>query len=456
MTTTSASSQSAVRTLLRRVARPTFSAVMTVVSLVLLLALSMTSALGAMVAIGVALFLLGLICLGLERTAEALVILGVFLMPMTRFHNSGALSFVTAADAALALGFVLMFPDLIRRPLWLPAPFAIGAIGVFFTAVISSLLSEDPLISLNATTRLVVGSFGLTVLVAWWSPGLKKVVVIAWAYVLGNVANGFYASIEGAQVNGRRSGLAEHPNFAGMCALLAILLIPFLVTQTPRQRRWIPIAAGMVCFWALWASGSRAALAALIVVAVVYPLLSRSVLAGLGLLSVFAVGVVFFQQLVNAVGAESALGRLLGKGTTSSSDESREQIARATFEQFMSDPILGVGLVHPLQAHIIYLQVMAGLGMVGLLAFLLAGSIMMRPLVMLKPPYSLLALPVLAYALAGLVSNLLWDRYIWITLALAVLAPRLAADEPQKISFERPRPPLRALERQGDWRMRED
>jgi hypothetical protein len=431
MTAVSAQSAYAERKLFRRVALPTWvAAIVTGVSLVLLSVLAVADTVGSVVALGIALLMLGLICVGLERTGEAFVILGVFLVTMTKFHSPGALSFVSAADAAMAVGFMLMFPDLIRRPLRLPATFAVGAIGVFFAAVISSLLSEDPLISLNATTRLVVGSFGLTILVAWWSPGLKKVVVIVWAYVLSNVANAFYASITGVQPNGRRSGLAEHPNFMGMCALLAIVLIPFLLTQTPRQRRWIPVAAGLVCLWGLWTSGSRAALAALIVVIVVYPLLSRSVIAGLGLLTTFAVGVVFSQQLVNAAGSESALGRLIGKGTTSSSDESREEIAVATLEQFMSHPILGVGLVHPLQAHIIYLQVMAGLGMVGLLLFLLAGSVMIRPLVMLKPPYSLLALPVLAYAVAGLVSNLLWDRYIWITLALAVLAPRLAADEP--------------------------
>lgn len=445
MTTVSSTPMMAERRLLRRIAPPTVvAAISTVVSLVLLSVLAVTSSQGAVVAIGIALVLLGLVCLGLGRTAEAFVILGAFLVPMNDLHRTGAFSFVTAADAAFVLGFGLMFPDLVRRPLRLPATFVVGAIGVFFAAVISSMLSEAPLTGLNATTRLVVGAFGITVLLAWWSPSRKKVVVLAWAYVLGNVGSAVYAIVDGTKwSDGRRSGLAEHPNFFGLGALLAIALIPFLLTQTPRQRRWILVVAGLACFWGLWTSGSRGALAALIGLAVIYPLISRSVTAGLGMFAVFAVGMTFSQQLLSESGSGNALGRLLGEGTASTSDGSREQVAEAALEQFQSSPILGVGLVDPLQAHIIYLQIMAALGVVGLLAFLLAVSATVRPVITLQPPFNLLALPALSYATVGFVTNVLWDRYIWITLALALLAPRLAADESQTISPEQPRAPLR-------------
>lgn len=449
MTPASARRERAERNLGRRIARPTLvAAILTAVSLVLLSVLAVTSSQGAIVAIGVALVLLGLVCLGLGRTAEVFLILGAILVPMNDLHISGPLSFVTAGDAAFALGFGLMFPDLVRRPLRLPTTFAVGAIGVFFTAVISSLLSEAPLISLNATTRLVVGAFGITVLLAWWGPSRKKVVVLVWAYVLGNVMSAVYAVSGGTRLSdGRRSGLTEHPNFFGLAALLGIVLIPFLMTQTPRRWRWILVVAGSVCFWAIWASGSRAALATLIAVAVIYPLLSRSVLAGLGLLGATAVVMLFSQQLLSEAGSGSALGRLLGGETSSESDESRRQVAEAAFQQFQSHPILGVGLVEPLQAHIIYLQIMAALGVVGLLAFLFAVSATVRPVITLQPPFNLLALPALSYATVGFVSNVLWDRYIWITLALALLAPRLAADELQPISPEQPRP-LRGLAHQ--------
>lgn len=434
MTTFSAPRERARRSLRRRLGHPTLvAAILTVVSLAMLLPLAATSMPGSVVAIGVTLVLLGLICLGLGRTAEAFVILGAFLIPMNDLHTSGPLSFVTAGDAAFAIGFGLMFPDLVGRPLRLPTIFVVGVVGVLVTAMVSSLLSEEPLTSLNATARLVVGAFGITVLLAWWGPSLKKVVVLAWAYVFGNVGSAAYAAIDGTTwSDGRRNGLAEHPNFFGLSALFAIALIPILLSQTPRQRRWILVVAGLACFWGLWTSGSRAALAVMIGIAVIYPMILRSIAAGLGLLTVFAVSMTFLQQLLSVSGSGNALGRLLGEGSASQSDGSREEVAAAALDQFMSHPILGVGLVHPQEAHIIYLQVMAGMGVVGVLAFLLVIWATVRPILTLKPPLSLLALPALSYATVGLVTNVLWERYIWIMLGLALLAPRLAADEAEE------------------------
>jgi hypothetical protein len=416
-----------------RVARPTLvAACVTVAILVPLCVLAVSPVPGsAAISIGVALLALGLVGLGLVRTAEAFVLLGAFLAPMNNLHTSGALSFVTAADAAFAVGFGLMVPDLIRRPLRLPATFVVGAIGVLFAALISSLLSEAPLASLNGVVRLVVGAFGLAALIVWWAPDLKKTVVVAWAYVLGNVVSVGNAVIENATTwDGRRAGLAEHPNMFGLCALLGLSLIPFLLTQTPRPRRWMPVAAGLVCFWGVWTSGSRGALAALVVVALVYPLISRSVLAALGLLAAFAVGMIFEKQLLGESASGNALGRLLGQGSATGSDEAREQVAEAALEQFQSHPILGVGLVDVLAAHVIYLQIIAAMGVIGLAFFVLAGWATVRPALVLNAPLSLLALPAMSYATLGWVTPVLWDRYIWVTLGLSLLAPYLAIESP--------------------------
>ena len=45
---------------------------------------------------------------------------------MNDLHTSGAASFVTAADAVFAVGFALMMPELLRRPLRLPPAFVLG------------------------------------------------------------------------------------------------------------------------------------------------------------------------------------------------------------------------------------------------------------------------------------------------------------------------------------------
>jgi O-antigen ligase len=276
-----------------------------------------------------------------------------------------------------------------------------------------------------------VGAFGLATLIAWWGPGLKKAVALAWAYVLGNCASVAYALIQGeTSWEGRRAGWSEHPNIYGLCGLLGVSLIPFLVSQTARSHRWIPVAVGLVNFWALWTSGSRGALAALIVVAVVYPLLSRSVLAGLGLLGVLTTVLVFSEQLLGGAASSNALGRLLGQGSATGSDTEREQLAEAALDQFWSHPILGASLVDVIEAHIIYLQIIAAMGIIGLLFFIVAGWATIRPAFTLEPPLSLLALPALSYATVGWVTPLLWDRYIWVTLGLSLIAPYLVAKGP--------------------------
>lgn len=422
-----------------RVNRPTMVAATTTGAILLpLVALTFTSTLGAIAAVVVAVLVLGLATLGLGRTAQTLVILGALLAPMNDLTAPGGASFVTAADAAFALGFLLMMPDLLARELRLPPAFLIGVAGVGSIALISSLLSENPALSLNSTARLLIGAFGLAVLISWWAPGRKKVVALAWAYVLGNIVSVGYGIVDGPALNdGRLFGLTEHPNIFGLCSLLAMGLIPFLISQTDPEHRWIPVVAGFVCMYGIWVSGSRGALAALIAVALVYPMLRRSIPAALALLGVFAVGVAFSEPLLTSTSSGNALGRLLGSGSADASNTEREQLADQAVEQFLSNPVLGVGLAEVLAAHVIYLQIAAGLGVIGLTFYLLALWATARPAMVLSPPFNLLALPALAYGTLGFVTPVLWDRYIWIVLALSLLAPRLAAEADEELESVR-------------------
>ena len=252
--------------------------------------------------------------------------------------------------------------------------------------------------------------------------------LLASAYVVGNVVSIGYAVIRNeASSEGRRAGLSEHPNVFGLCALLAVALIPFILTQVPRSWRMIPLGLGVVCLYGVWSSGSRAAFAALIAVGIVYPVLARSVPAGLALLAGFTAFLAFAGQLLDETSSSNALGRLLGAGSASGSDQAREDLLGQAVDQFLSSPILGNGLADLLAAHVIYVQVAAGLGVLGLAFYLLVLWSTVRPVTTLTPPHSLLALPALAYVTVGFVTPVLWDRYIWTVLALALLAPRLAA-----------------------------
>ena len=163
--------------------------------------------------------LLALIVLGFGRTAEFFVILGACLVPMSNLHPVDAVSFITVADAAFAVGFGLMLPDLMRRPLHLPPVFALGVAGVLTVALFSSLLSDQPVGSLNFLARLLVGAFGLSILIIWWNPDRTRVLLVASAYVVGNVMSIGYAVVRTRGIrDGRRAGLSEHPNVFGLTA----------------------------------------------------------------------------------------------------------------------------------------------------------------------------------------------------------------------------------------------
>jgi hypothetical protein len=109
------------------------------------------------------------------------------------------------------------------------------------------------------------------------------------------------------------------------------------------------------------------------------------------------------------------------------SDVARQQLFEQAVDRFWSSPIIGTGLADVIEAHVIYVQILAGLGVIGLAFYLLVLWSTVQPLTVLTPPYSLLALPALSYVTLGFVTSVMWDRYIWTLMALALLAPRLAA-----------------------------
>ena len=74
---------------------------------------------------------------------------------------------------------MLLIPDLLRSPLRLPSVFAFGVAGMMTVALFSSLLSDQPVASLNVLARLLVGAFGLSIFIVWWNPDRTRVVLLA-------------------------------------------------------------------------------------------------------------------------------------------------------------------------------------------------------------------------------------------------------------------------------------
>ena len=163
------------------------AAVITGLALVVLIPVAVSSTPATIVVFFAILLFLALIVLGLGHTAEFFIFVGACMVPMSNVHPVDAVSFITVADAAFAVGFGLMLPDLLQRPLHLPSIFFFGVAGVLTVALFSSLLSDQPVASLGLLARLLVGAFGLSTLIIWWNPNRTRVVMLASAYVLGNV-----------------------------------------------------------------------------------------------------------------------------------------------------------------------------------------------------------------------------------------------------------------------------
>ncbi len=404
--------------------RSAVPAIVTGLALVLLVPRAASSVVVGVVLLLVLTGVAVLAVVGFEGAAIGFLVLGTALSPLDNLRPVAALAFASTSDIILLLGVFALVPVLIGRRLVID-PLFLGAGAAFVVvSLFTSALAADPGTSLNNLLRLVVGALLLPIFYMAWRPPRAVVVSLALAYVAGNVANVVAAdTVGGVGDGGRRIGYSTHPNVMGLCAMLAIALLPFLLAAVPRGWRPAVVAATAVCAWGVWISGSRAALVAAGAVLVLWVLVSRSVtvaltLFGLGLVPLYYVGV----NISNLAASDNALGRLLGGGSSQGSNAEREVIAREAWEVFLSHPILGNGLSDVLKAHNIYLQVAAAVGIVGFAFFVvMLGSTVVRSL-SLDRVGGLLVLPCLGYLMIGFMTTILWDRYVWAVLALPFLA----------------------------------
>lgn len=414
-----------------RASAPTTVPILVVVGLMyVLLRVTTMSSFTAIAAAGAAALVLLVTAAGLEGAAIALLTIGVALSPMDALRPVAAVEFVAASDVFLALGFGVLLPILIVRPARVNSAYVLAAGVLVLMCILSSVLSEFPLLSLNSTARLVVGALTLPFLFSLWQPPKNITILFASAFVLGNCFNLVSSFWRGIGDGGRRIGYSTHPNILGLAALLGLALIPFLLDAMPRWRLFT-LLAGAGCAYAIWVSGSRAALLAAVAVALLYLVFTRSVPGALALfgLSIPALYIVADAYLSNENDSATALGRLLGGGSSQGSDQARVQLAEKAWDIFQAHPIIGSGLAEVMEAHNIYLQIAAAIGVVGAAVFLLVLGLVALRAFSLPKPFDLLILPVLGYAMIGVMTPILWDRYVWCVLALPFLVPWNSGDD---------------------------
>jgi O-antigen ligase len=393
-----------------------------------LVALSAAGTIQTLVAVSLAAGCLALVALGPERLGTALFTLAMFTAPENTVRPSASATFVTVSDLLLGLAVLLLFPIMLRGAVRLPAAFVVGSTLLAIGVLLSSLLSPDPVPGLVYGSRLIAAVVALPLIFMLWRPGRRTVDTLAWAYVAGHVVSTGFAVVEGPAVNNRYDGLTTHFNYFGHAAALSICLLIYLFHRTPARHRWVVWGAGAVSLASIAMSGSRASAIVVVMIALVYPLLQRSLLSAYLLIGAALAFVVVGDRLLVLMGSSSLADRLQGDATTSTSDQQRIEALNTALGKFLAHPLLGGSFGNdPKGAHNIYLQVAVGVGVFGLVVYLLIMWTSVRAL-FLTSRYSRLGYTALAYAGLGFLTNSLWDRFVWMAVSLAFLA-HVSGDE---------------------------
>ena len=364
------------------------------------------------------------LALGVQRSATTMVVVGVFCAPMTGLTLPGGASFVTVSDLLMFLGFGLLIPSLLHTRVQLTWPFLGGAILLFLTSIVSSLLAADPGTSLNLLIRVMIALVGLPILFAWWAPRDRVLTHLAIAYVAGlcfNVVYAVFISGPSPTSAGRYAGLAETPTVLGYSSILALSLLPFIWAVIARERRWLVGVAAAVCVYGIWIAGSRTGLVVLAALLLIYPVIERSVKVALALIFLSAVLAANLGRLTSS-DSSNALSRLLGGTGSTQSDDARISGLTNALDVFKAHPLFGGGYTFDnFLAHNLYVQVAACAGVIGVGAFLALLWGCVAPIFRAERPWGLLAYPALAYVVAGPITPNLGSRYVTVVLGLALI-----------------------------------
>lgn len=364
---------------------------------------------------------------GVARTGTGILIAAFATVPWNDVVPVAQLGFLELSDALFVTGFFLVLTRVGSLDLRLPALFTVGAIGFLAAGTISAVAQDAAGTEIGYLLDAVQGVILLLVLVAWWRPTSRTVVAVAVAYIAGNAISVVSGVIEGAVAGDRYDGLTTHPNALGTCCALSLALLPFLWQTMSRQHHWLLVVGALFSAYGVWISGSRAALVCAALLTVMYPLFDRSVKAALAVAALGVPTMILVSRAAEDPDASSPLGRLLGGGSADAATEERLKGSRELIDRIADNPILGAGWTDVWQAHNIYLQTAAAIGLIGASSLVIILITILRPLIAVSGPYRWLAYPGLAAALIGTVDPAFGGRYIWAPIALALCAERLAA-----------------------------
>lgn len=380
-----------------------------------LLSLVVTGPTGAILALGVAGFVVAVAGLGPERVGLGLLGAAFVTAPFYKGLGSGH---STPTDLLLALAVVLLFPRLLLGRSRLAPPYVLGVTVVALTGTAASLASAQPVISLLVLVQWMICLVVLPRILISLHLSLTSIDRLAWAFVAGHMVSTAYALVKGPVGDGGRYlGLTQHPNAFAQSGLLAFGLLLHLITRT--ERRWIAWAALGVSLLSIYLSGSRGGTVAVALLILMIPVIERSALVTYFLAFAGVGALLALQQLVGVGDAGGSISRLTGSGSASASDTIRSQNLGEGLHRFHAHPILGNGLLDLFWIHNNYVEVAVAVGVIGLIAYLVVIWSLGRGLLG-RSELRRLCYPVAGYAVFGATIPSLTDRSIWMAVSLSV------------------------------------
>jgi hypothetical protein len=381
--------------------------------------------------------------LGVQGIVTFSMMAAAFTAPLNGVRVPGGIGLV---DVFLVIAMTALAADYLRRERTIhpvPSLLARGLCLLALGGIIGTLFASDPVASASNLARFMTSALFPIIIMLSWQPDQPTVERFSWFWLAGAMMSALIALASPGDISGRPAGLAGHSNQLAIISAFSAGVALAIAVHHHGIRRFVAGGSVVVFVVANLQSGSRAGVVALAVMFAVVAIrrgVNRGALVICGLLLVLTVGLIGTGKV--SVGRENGLSRLLGDTTTAESDQARRPLLRAGVNRIGDYPLTGSGFEKALEAHNIYVQVWAAAGITGLVGLLLVGWSTVR--LGLQAAASR-ASPVavgyvasyLGYLVAGLFQNILWDRYVWLFVAITVWLGILAQSKaPEPIGAE--------------------
>jgi O-antigen ligase len=350
----------------------------------------------------------------------------------------------TVTDACVLGAAVILLPSLLGRRrieglngLYLTAGGLI-VLGSFLGAMSTSAYSSN----LAPIAKLVIAAFGVYAVFLAWQPSVRECWRFVALYVASACASVIWGIVHLDPYTQRAEGLMVHENHLALVSLLA--LGPALVAALSFRGRpgLLATLATAILITGIAASGSRAGLVGVVAIVLTALLVAARGRAG-QIAVVAALGVAVALPLFVFVSpSQNALTRAISPSSASAaqSDTGRRQLISEALALVEDHPLTGAGLEAAKQPHDIFLGLLAGGGPIALLGVLLLVAVPLDALsrarkgtgsVQRNPLVTGLAIGAIGFFTACLFQNTIWDRYLWLPLALLALLARRGGRAPE-------------------------